>query len=319
MNNTDAVAMLREIANNLDGYADSYGVMHRDKKSSGSVLCKSVEFDIRNNMKGFVLAKIETLAATANIADGREGQCNHRVADARNPVITSGYICVDCGALFAAADHERAATAAKDAAEKPAGASFEAWCKLKGLDANKCDNTNCWIRYAFEGGQAAPISEGILPPDRIRFDFINADGSEDSKVISHDEMRERYAAQHKSAIAAISEASAAAEVGNVAIAILTKAISSIGAAASCNTSPLGVMVYDIANKAIMGVNALEGQQEARGAHVRRRRRMRSWWLLHHMSARSYSRQPHARAYRARARPQLFWLRPNAGMHLRSSV
>ena len=32
--------------------------------------------------------------------------CHHRIADARNPVVKSGYICVDCGALFSAADHK---------------------------------------------------------------------------------------------------------------------------------------------------------------------------------------------------------------------
>lgn len=31
--------------------------------------------------------------------------CNHRIEDARNPVVSSGYVCVDCGALFSAADH----------------------------------------------------------------------------------------------------------------------------------------------------------------------------------------------------------------------
>lgn len=31
--------------------------------------------------------------------------CRHRIADARNQVVKSGYLCVDCGALFAAADH----------------------------------------------------------------------------------------------------------------------------------------------------------------------------------------------------------------------
>lgn len=34
-----------------------------------------------------------------------EPTCHHRIADARNPVVTSGYLCVDCGALFSAADH----------------------------------------------------------------------------------------------------------------------------------------------------------------------------------------------------------------------
>jgi hypothetical protein len=31
--------------------------------------------------------------------------CRHRIADARNPYVESGYLCVDCGAVFAAADH----------------------------------------------------------------------------------------------------------------------------------------------------------------------------------------------------------------------
>jgi hypothetical protein len=31
--------------------------------------------------------------------------CHHRIADARNPIVKSGYMCVDCGALFSAADH----------------------------------------------------------------------------------------------------------------------------------------------------------------------------------------------------------------------
>jgi DNA-directed RNA polymerase subunit RPC12/RpoP len=35
-------------------------------------------------------------------------QCRHRIADARNKVVKDGYICVDCGALFSAADHNEA-------------------------------------------------------------------------------------------------------------------------------------------------------------------------------------------------------------------
>jgi hypothetical protein len=31
--------------------------------------------------------------------------CSHRIADVRNEVVKSGYMCLDCGALFAAADH----------------------------------------------------------------------------------------------------------------------------------------------------------------------------------------------------------------------
>lgn len=33
-------------------------------------------------------------------------KCSHRLVDARNKVVTSGYLCIDCGAVFAAADHE---------------------------------------------------------------------------------------------------------------------------------------------------------------------------------------------------------------------
>jgi hypothetical protein len=43
----------------------------------------------------------------AKVIVHREPQgCPHRIADARNPIVKSGYICVDCGALFSAADHE---------------------------------------------------------------------------------------------------------------------------------------------------------------------------------------------------------------------
>ena len=34
--------------------------------------------------------------------------CRHRIADARNALVQSGYVCVDCGAVFAAADHAAA-------------------------------------------------------------------------------------------------------------------------------------------------------------------------------------------------------------------
>lgn len=45
-------------------------------------------------------------AAPPAAAHGDEaGGCRHRLADARNKHIVSGYFCVDCGAAFAAADH----------------------------------------------------------------------------------------------------------------------------------------------------------------------------------------------------------------------
>lgn len=34
--------------------------------------------------------------------------CQHRLVDARNAVIQSGYMCIDCGAVFRAADHSSA-------------------------------------------------------------------------------------------------------------------------------------------------------------------------------------------------------------------
>ena len=37
-----------------------------------------------------------------------------------------------------------------------------------------------------------PTTKLVIPEDRIRFDFVNSDGNVDSKVISHDEMRQRY-------------------------------------------------------------------------------------------------------------------------------
>lgn len=36
----------------------------------------------------------------------------------------------------------------------PIVASFEDWCATKGLTPSKCDETNLWIREAFEGGRA---------------------------------------------------------------------------------------------------------------------------------------------------------------------
>jgi hypothetical protein len=39
-------------------------------------------------------------------AETEADKCKHRIADARNPVVQSGYVCVDCHALFQAADHQ---------------------------------------------------------------------------------------------------------------------------------------------------------------------------------------------------------------------
>ena len=52
-------------------------------------------------------------------------------------------------------------------------------------------------------GAGILVEVGSLPPNRIRFDCINADGNEDSHVITHDEMRGRYAAVHRMAVESI--------------------------------------------------------------------------------------------------------------------
>lgn len=46
--------------------------------------------------------------------------------------------------------------------------TFEAWCKTKGLEPDKCDNANCWIRYAFEGGMQAraALEQPAAEPER---------------------------------------------------------------------------------------------------------------------------------------------------------
>ncbi|MTD33989.1 hypothetical protein [Paludibacterium denitrificans] len=44
---------------------------------------------------------VEAIAA----AEAAQPVCQHRIADARNQVVQSGYLCMDCGALFSAADH----------------------------------------------------------------------------------------------------------------------------------------------------------------------------------------------------------------------
>lgn len=62
-------------------------------------------------------------------------ECNHRIADARNPIITSGYICVDCGALFAAADHEPRVSGASDCALQGGKCSCPTACQ-RNMDAS---------------------------------------------------------------------------------------------------------------------------------------------------------------------------------------
>ena len=57
---------------------------------------------------GYTYAKPQELWKVwqaAQPAAGEQVTCRHRLADARNKHIASGYFCVECGAAFAAADH----------------------------------------------------------------------------------------------------------------------------------------------------------------------------------------------------------------------
>ena len=60
-------------------------------------------------------AEIEqAITAIKAALEAKDEQCRHRIADARNPVVKDGYLCVDCGALFSAADHAMPKQEAKD-------------------------------------------------------------------------------------------------------------------------------------------------------------------------------------------------------------
>lgn len=48
-----------------------------------------------------LVQEVRALLASSPVA----APCQHRIADARNPIVKSGYLCIDCGALFSAADH----------------------------------------------------------------------------------------------------------------------------------------------------------------------------------------------------------------------
>ena len=56
---------------------------------------------------GCLCRDVQTIKAALELSARAQPaqQCTHRVVDARNSIVKSGYMCVDCGALFAAADH----------------------------------------------------------------------------------------------------------------------------------------------------------------------------------------------------------------------
>lgn len=59
--------------------------------------------------------RLRAASQASNASRGQAPTCQHRIVDARNPIIKSGYVCLNCGALFAAGDH--------DAAQAPAQAA----------------------------------------------------------------------------------------------------------------------------------------------------------------------------------------------------
>ena len=79
--------------------------------------------------------KQEAITAIKAALEAKDEQCRHRIADARNPVVKDGYLCVDCGALFSAADHAMPKQEAKD---EPVAIKWE-------KDADKECKYNNWV------------------------------------------------------------------------------------------------------------------------------------------------------------------------------
>ncbi len=54
-----------------------------------------------------LLEKLEAgVKGRAVCVPAKQEVCSHRIIDARNSVVKSGYVCIDCYAIFAAADHD---------------------------------------------------------------------------------------------------------------------------------------------------------------------------------------------------------------------
>ena len=64
--------------------------------------------------QGYYQLNEQAIKAVEAALEAKDEQCRHRIADARNPVVKDGYLCVDCGALFSAADHAMPKQEAKD-------------------------------------------------------------------------------------------------------------------------------------------------------------------------------------------------------------
>ena len=50
----------------------------------------------------FPVAKLAIMEAEKALAQPEQEPCRHRIADIRNGAVKSGYMCMDCGALFGA-------------------------------------------------------------------------------------------------------------------------------------------------------------------------------------------------------------------------
>lgn len=95
-------------------------------------------------------------AYCASAATVAEPKCAHRIVDARNPIVKSGYLCIDCGAVFGAADHDGAKQQVEPSDEaasykrmfEDAVRSLAAIDEALGIDPD-------------ESGGAAPILEAI--------------------------------------------------------------------------------------------------------------------------------------------------------------
>lgn len=106
--------------------------------------------------------------------------CTHRIVDARNPVVTSGYICVDCGALFAAADHGTPKAAPAQAVDALGIKTWEERVKECGLPASDVVYEAAMraeivaLRAALDAQPAAPA---YIRPDELKIMGRHHDGS----------------------------------------------------------------------------------------------------------------------------------------------
>lgn len=55
-----------------------------------------------SGLDGLPQRMLDAMLAVEPVSEG----CRHRIADIRNPLVKSGYMCIDCGVLFSAADHD---------------------------------------------------------------------------------------------------------------------------------------------------------------------------------------------------------------------